>query len=100
MGVIVDPDTGRLVSGAVDKASIDAQMRVMVPAGDRVLDRDFGSSFFEALDGRPESIDSLPASIQAALVGAPGYTFVNVRVLQENSDDLRIDLSIDVDEAS
>ena len=94
MGVIVDPNTGRLVSDAADKADIDVQVRVMVPVGDRPLDRGFGSSFFEALDGAPEVVDGLPASIQAALLDSPFYTFRNA-IVQRVGTGLQIDLTID-----
>ena len=96
MGRIVDPDTGRLVSAAVDKAAIDAQVRVLIPAGDRVLDRNFGSRLLDAFDGQPDGTDSLPASIQAALTGAPFYTFLNARATRDGSDGLRVDLYIDI----
>ena len=83
MGVIVDPDTGRLVSEATAKAIIDSRMRVLTPVGDRPIDTGFGSLLYESLGGLPEVVDVLEPSMYAALLAAPFYTPVNVRVVAE-----------------
>ena len=96
MGVIVDPDNGRLVSDLRDKATIDARMRVLTPVGDRPVDPDFGSTLVEAMDGLPADLDLLPASVQNALADSPYYTVLLVRVSADADGDPRVDVYLDL----
>lgn len=95
MGVIVDPETGRLVSALAEKTDIDAQVRALVPLGDRLLEPGFGSLLFEAFDGDDSTVGQLEASIQAALLDSPFYAVRNVIVQREGSDGLRVDTTIE-----
>ena len=80
MGVIVDPDTGALVATDIEKARVDARMRVLTFVGSRPILQRFGTNYLDVLSEEPGALAAAPSILWAVLSQSTYYTVVDIQL--------------------